>query len=139
MKALSSSPNQDGWRKAKKTDNQSKRNDPLTASPLKDLNNEGNSEIQEGIQLSASVSQIGDTDIGDKSSLDNEEIDNLNEKISTLSKALATVTEEKSKMEAAFQADKKLAIVSRQTTALFSISARKILFYFRRLLNLRNN
>ena len=41
-----------------------------------------------------------------------EELDQLHEKISTLSKALATVTEEKSKMAAAFQADKKLAIVS---------------------------
>ena len=115
VKALSSSPNQDGWRKAKKIDNQSKRDDPLTASPLKDLNNENNSEIQEGAQFSASASQISETDIENKSSLDNEEIENLNEKISTLSKALATVTEEKSKMEAAFQADKKLAIVSRQT------------------------
>ena len=39
------------------------------------------------------------------------EIDSLHEKISTLSQALSTVSAEKSKMEAAFQGDRKLAIV----------------------------
>ena len=99
VKALSSKPTQDG-RRRQKQDTTKKYNESQDHDGAEE---ESQSKGHESPSIDHQSAKNED---------DNDELDQLNEKISTLSKALATVTEEKSKMAAAFQADKKLAIVS---------------------------
>ena len=102
VKALSSAPTKDGNRKQKSTGD----------TPKKNSQDHDRTEASLGeLQARDDESSSSDKESTQKDYVD-EELDQLHEKISTLSKALATVTEEKSKMAAAFQADKKLAIVS---------------------------
>lgn len=108
VKALSSNPSQDGRRKPRPNENSPKKVvDKEFAEKESDSNdeNEGRIPVNEGdlykVETDSSSKEDG-----------NEGEDSLNQKISTLSKALATLTEEKSKMAAAFQNDRKFAIVS---------------------------
>ena len=114
VKALSSKATQDGRRKQKLVggDSAQKNNDDThshsgaerSLGEFQTKTNESPSSDQQGAQKEDEM----------------EELDQLNEKLSTLSKALSTVTEEKSKMAAAFQADKKLAIVSYTRATAYS-------------------
>ena len=102
VKALSSKPTQDG-RRRQKQDTTKKYNESQDHDGAERSFEESHSKDDESPSIDHQSA---------KNEEESDELDQLNEKISTLSKALATVTEEKSKMAAAFQADKKLAIVS---------------------------
>ena len=102
VKALSSKPSQDGRRKQKQ-DTAKKYNESQDHDGTERSFEESFSKDDESASIDHHSTKNED---------ENDELDQLSDKISTLSKALATVTEEKSKMAAAFQTDKKLAIVS---------------------------
>ena len=116
VKALSFKPSQESRKKSKRNE-ESRNTDPfevrdLTTDKIDSTDTESIAdESREDISQSECKPDDCEEDEGDES-------DHLHEKISTLSKALATVTQEKSKMEAAFQTDKKMAIVSDKKMAI---------------------
>ncbi len=109
MKALSTNSNSESSRKTKKQDT------PIE-SPCSENSDTPKEQVKDPLSDDNSIAENVVEPDDDR----NDEIENLLEKVSTLSKALATVSEEKSKMEAAFQADRKLAIVRRKIRFYFS-------------------
>ncbi|XP_065061205.1 GRIP and coiled-coil domain-containing protein 1-like [Rhopilema esculentum] len=108
VKALSFKPSQESKKKGKRNE-ESRYTDPLI---VRDLTTDKNDSTDTESIADESREDISQSECKHDDCEENEgdESYHLHEKISTLSKALATVTQEKSKMEAAFQTDKKMAI-----------------------------